>query len=55
MLLGPIGASLVGNLSASEEINRTEDGTIATRQGRGIIRPGFRRSVNKKFYFPLLL
>ena len=49
MLLGTLGASLVGNLSASEEINRNEDGTIATRQGREIIKPGFRRSVNKKF------
>ena len=49
MLLGTLGASLVGNLSASEEINRNEDGTIATRQGREIIKPEFRRSVNKKF------
>ena len=49
MLLGTLGASLVGNLSGSEEINRNEDGTIATRQGREIIKPEFRRSVNKKF------
>ena len=33
MLLGTLGASLLGNMLASKGINRAGDGTIATRQG----------------------
>ena len=38
MLLGMLGASLLGNILASRGINR--EGAIAKRQGRGVIRAG---------------
>ena len=45
MLLGTLGASLLGNILAGKGINRAGEGAIAKRQGRGIVRAGYR---NKK-------
>ena len=45
MLLGTLGASLLGNILAGKGINRAGEGAIATRQGWGIVRAGNR---NKK-------
>ena len=45
MLLGTLGASLLGNILTDKEINRAREGAITTRQGRGIVRAGYR---NKK-------
>ena len=41
MLLGTMGASLLGNISAGEGINRAGEGAIAKRQGEGIVRAGY--------------
>ena len=55
MLLGKLGASLLGNILAGKGINRAGEGTIAKsiseetkskRQGRGIVKAGYG---NKKF------
>ena len=46
MLLGTLGASLLGNILAGKGMNRAKKGTIAKRQGRGIVRAGHG---NKKF------
>ena len=45
MLLGTLGASLLGNILAGKGINRGGEGAIAKRQGRGIVRAGY---ANKK-------
>ena len=58
MLLGTLGASLLGNILTgrgmitkrhSQRIKREGKGAIATRQGRGIVRTGYgsRSSKNK--------
>ena len=50
MLLGTLGASLLGNILAGKKaiatshgqgINKAGEGAIATRQGRGIVRPSY--------------
>ena len=41
MLLGTLGASLLGNLLTGKGINRAGEGALATRQGRGILRAGY--------------
>ena len=50
MLLGTLGASLLGNLLTGRGINRTGkgrgrnragEGTLVMRQGRGIVRAGY--------------
>ena len=41
MLLGKLGACLLGNILAGRGINRAGEGAIATRQGRGIVRAGY--------------
>ena len=50
MLLGALGASLLGNILAGKRVNRAGEGAIAKsvneeikskRQGRGIVRAGF--------------
>ena len=40
MLLGTLGASLVGNILAGKGINRAGEGAIVKRQGQGIVRAG---------------
>ena len=45
MLLGTLGASLLGNILAGKGINRAGEGVIAKTQGWGIVRGG---SGNKK-------
>ena len=54
MLLGKLGASLLGNISSGwginkkgQVINRAGEGAIATTQGRGVVRAGYgHRSLN---------
>ena len=41
MLLGTLGASLLGNILAGKGINRAREEAIAKRQGRGVIRAGY--------------
>ena len=41
MLLGTLGASLLGNILAWKEINRAGEGAIANRQRRRIVRAGY--------------
>ena len=41
ILLGTLGASLLGNILTGKGINRACDGVIAKRQGRGVIRAGY--------------
>ena len=41
MLLGTLGASLLGNILARKGMNRAEEGAIVKRQGRGIVRAGY--------------
>ena len=50
MLLGTLGARLLGNIltgwgikraGKGRGINRASEGAIATRQGRGIVRAGY--------------
>ena len=38
MLLGALGASLLGNFLTGRGVNRAGEGAIATRQGQGIVR-----------------
>ena len=56
MVFGTLTARLLGNMLAGKGINRAGygskgDGATTTRQGRGMIRAGYRpkRSVNKTF------
>ena len=65
MLLGTLGASLLGNILAGKGMNRAGEGAIAksisketksTSQGRGIIRAGYgnkkgRKATKNKMYF----
>ena len=55
MLLGTLGASLLGNVLSGQGINkkgqginRAGEGKIATRQGRGVVRAGYENKNNKK-------
>ena len=48
MLLGTIGASLLGNVLADKGINRAGEGAIAKRQGWGVIRAGYENKKVKK-------
>ena len=48
MLLDTLGASLLGNILAGKRINRAEEGAIAKRQGRGIVRAGYRNKKGRK-------
>ena len=53
MLLGILGASLLGNTLAGKGMNRAGEGAIAKKQGRGIVRAGYgnkkrSRNNNKK-------
>ena len=41
MLLGALGASLLGNILAGKVINRAAERAIAKRQGRGIVVAGY--------------
>ena len=41
ILLGTLGATLLGNILAGKGINRAEERAIAKRQGRGIVRAGY--------------
>ena len=41
ILLGTLGASLLGNILTGKGINRACEGVIAKRQGRGVIRAGY--------------
>ena len=41
MLLGTLGASLLGNILAGKGINRAGEGAKAKRQGQGIVRAGY--------------
>ena len=43
MLLGTLGASLLGNLLTGKGINLAEKGKGINRAGEGIVRPGYRR------------
>ena len=56
MLLGTLGANLLGSISEGKEINRagkgqrknrTDEGMIATGQGRGIVKGGYGRRSSK--------
>ena len=46
-LLCTLGASLLGNILSGREINRAGEGAIAKRQGRGIVRAGYRNENSK--------
>ena len=57
MLLGRLGASLVGNIltstgvietSQKQGVIRDGDGVITKRQGRGFIRAGYGSTIKKK-------
>ena len=41
MLLGTLGASLIGNLLIGKKINRVEKGRGINRAGEGIVRAGY--------------
>ena len=41
MLLGTLGASLLGYVLAGKGINRAEEGAMAKRQGREVIRASY--------------
>ena len=44
MIVGTLGASLLGNILAGKEINRAGEGAIGKRQGRGIVRNSNKRT-----------
>ena len=57
MLLGTLGASLLGNILAGKGViatshergaNKAGEGAIATRQGRGIVRAGYGNKEGQK-------
>ena len=41
LLLGTLGASLLGNILVEKGISRAGEGAIVKRQGRGIVRAGY--------------
>ena len=57
MLLGTLGASLLGNMLAGKGAIATSQGRGINRAGDGIIRVGYgsKRYSNKKFKFRLIL
>ena len=52
MLLGTLGASLLGNILVGKGVIRAGDGAITKRQGRGIIRAGYESTIKKGFLLP---
>ena len=48
MLLGTLGASLLGNILTGWGINRAGEGALATREGRGIVRAGYGNKEGRK-------
>ena len=48
MLLGTLGASLLGNILAGKGLNRAGEGAIAKRQGQGIVRAGYGNKKGRK-------
>ena len=52
MLLGTLGASLLGNILVGEGVIRAGDGAITKRQGREIIRAGYESTIKKRFLMP---
>ena len=48
MLLGTLGASLLGNILTGQGINRASEWAMATRQGRRIVRGGYGNKKGKK-------
>ena len=48
MLLGTLGASLLGNILTGWAINRAGERALATREGRGIVRAGYGNSEGGK-------
>ena len=48
MLLGTLGASLLGNILAGNGVNRAGEGAIAKRQGRRILRAGYGNKKGRK-------
>ena len=50
MLLGTLGASVLGNILAGKGVIRAGDGAITKRQGRGIIELAMDLQSKKKFY-----
>ena len=56
MLLGTLGASLLGNILAGKGVIRAGDGVIMKRQGRGIIIAGYGSTIKKtNFSYRLIL
>ena len=51
MLLGTLGASLLGNILAGKGVIRAGDGVIIKKKGRGIVRAGDGSTIKKKRYF----
>ena len=52
MLLGTLGASLLGNILTGQGINRAGKGRGINRAGKGIVRVGYgRRSSKSKMDF----
>ena len=47
MLLGTLGASLLGNILTGKGINRTGQGQGISRSGEGIVRAGYENKNNK--------
>ena len=52
MLLGTLGASLLGNILSGKEIVRAG---YENKPGKGILRAGYGSSIKKLFSFHLLL
>ena len=48
MLLGTLGASLLGNILTGQGINRASEWAMVTRQGRRIVRGGYGNKKGKK-------
>ena len=48
MLLGTLGASLLGNILTGQGINRASEWAMAARQGRRIVRGGYGNKKGKK-------
>ena len=46
MLLGTLGASLLGNLLTGKRINRAEKGRGINRAGEGVLRAGYGNKIN---------
>ena len=55
MLLGTLGASLLGNILAGKGINRARKGCGINRVGEGIVRAGYGHRSSKKLDFKCCL